>query len=63
MTITVDNKLSEQLSFYQELLKKDLSTMLEEAFEQYFVSEEKRLAEQDPMTTLTYDEFWDDLDI
>jgi hypothetical protein len=37
--------------------------MLKEALEQYFVNEEKRLAEQDPMTNLSYDEFWDDLDI
>ena len=63
MTITLDDNTAQQLAFYQELLKKDIPTMLSEALEQYFVSEEKRLAEQDPMTTLTYDEFWDDLDI
>jgi len=63
MTITIDDTLSQQLSFYQDLLKKDLNTILHEALEQYFVSEEKRLAEQDPMTNLSYDEFWDGLDI
>lgn len=63
MTITVNNALSEQLSFYQDLLNKDIPTMLEEALEQYFVAEEKRLAEQDPMTTLSYDEFWEGVDL
>ena len=63
MTITLEQPLSEQLSFYSELLKKDTNTMIQEALEQYFVSEEKRLAEQDPMTNLSYDEFWDGLDI
>ena len=63
MTITIDEPLAAQLSFYQELLKKDVNTMLHEALEQYFVSEEKRLAEQDPMTNLSYDEFWDGLDV
>jgi len=60
---TVDEKSMEQLRFYSELLKKDIPTMVHEALEQYFVNEEKRLAEQDPMTNLSYDEFWDDLDI
>ena len=63
MTITVNNALTEQLSFYQDLLHKDIPTMLEEALEQYFVAEEKRLAEQDPMTTLSYDEFWEGVDL
>ncbi len=63
MTITIDDALSQQLSFYQDLLKKDINTMLHEAFEQYFVSEEKRLAEQDPLTNLSYDEFWDGVDL
>jgi len=63
MTITLEQPLSEQLSFYSELLKKEPTTMIQEALEQYFVSEEKRLAEQDPMTNLSYDEFWDGLDI
>jgi len=60
---TLDAKTMEQLAFYSELLKKDIPMMVHEALEQYFVNEEKRLAEQDPMTNLSYDEFWDDLDI
>ncbi len=63
MTITIDKPLSEQLEFYQELLKKTPELMLQEALEQYFVAEEKRLAEQDPLTNLSYDEFWDGLEI
>ena len=63
MTITIDDNLAQQLSFYEELLKKDLNTMLHEAFEQYFISEEKRLSEQDPLTNLSYDEFWDGVEL
>jgi len=62
-TIKIDKTLQEQLAFYSELLKKSPEQMIKEALEQYFVNEEKRLAEQDPMTNLSYDEFWDGLDL
>ena len=61
--IKIDEKLQEQLAFYSELLKKSPEVMIKEALEQYFVNEEKRLAEQDPMTNVSYDEFWDGLDV
>ena len=60
---TVDNLLA-----FSELLHKDVNTMLEEALEQYFESEQKRLIEKgieedSTMTNLDYDEFWDDVDL
>ena len=60
---TVDNLLA-----FSELLHKDINTMLEEALEQYFESEQKRLIEKgieedSTMTNLDYDEFWDDVDL
>jgi len=60
---TVDN-----LQAFSELLKKDVNQMLEEALEQYFESEQKKLIEKGieedaTMTNLDYDEFWSDMEI
>ena len=60
---TVDN-----LELFSQMLKKDVNTMLEEALEQYFDTEQKRLMEknindENAMTNLDYDEFWDGMDI
>ena len=60
---TVDN-----LHLFSEMLNKDINTMLEEALEQYFDSEQKKLLEknisdENAMTNLDFDEFWDDVDI
>ena len=60
---TVDN-----LQAFSELLKKDVNQMLEEALEQYFESEQKKLIEKGieedaTMTNLDYDEFWDGVEI
>ena len=60
---TVDN-----LHLFAEMLNKDINTMLEEALEQYFDSEQKKLMEKNisddnAMTNLDFDEFWDDVDI
>lgn len=58
----------ENLHLFSEMLKKDINSMLEEALEQYFDSEQKKLMEKNinddnAMTNLDFDEFWDDLDI
>lgn len=60
---TVDN-----LELYAQLLNKDVNTMLEEALEAYFDNEQKRLMEknindENAMTNLDYDEFWDGVDM
>lgn len=57
----------ERLEFYADLLNKDINMMLDEALEQYFKSEEKRIATQgiydeSAQTNLDFNEFWDDLD-
>ena len=54
----------ENLQAFSEILKKDINTMLEEALEQYFQSEQEKLLEknqddENAMTNLDYDEFWD----
>jgi len=53
---------------FSKLLNKDINVMIEEALEQYFESEQKKLIEKGieedaSMTNLDYDEFWDGLDI
>ncbi len=58
----------ENLQLFSEMLNKDMNTMLEEALEQYFDNEQKKLMEKNinddnAMTNLGFDEFWDDLDI
>lgn len=58
----------ENLHLYSELLKKDISTILEEALEQYFENEQKKLLEknmedENAMTNLDFDEFWDGIDL
>jgi len=58
----------ENLKAFSELLKKDVSWVLEEALTEYFSTVqkqllEKNLADENAMTNLDYDEFWDGLDI
>ena len=60
---TVDN-----LQLFSQMLKKDINTILEEALEQYFDNEQKKLMEQNihddnAKTNLNYDEFWDGVDL
>jgi len=60
---TLDVATMDRLKAFGELLNKDTNTMINEALEQYFETKEEEIARQDPMTNLSYDEFWDDLDI
>lgn len=54
----------ESLELYAKLLNKDINTMLDEALEQYFITEqEKLIAKEQNATNLSYDEFWDGVDI
>ena len=60
---TVDDLLG-----FSKILNKDVNVMIEEALEQYFENEQKKLIEKGidedaSMTNLDYDEFWDGLDI
>ena len=58
----------ENLQAFSEILKKDINTMLEEALEQYFQNEQQKLIEknqddENAMTNLDFDEFWDDVEL
>jgi len=55
----------EMLQAFSQLLNKSPSLIVEEALMRYFAEEEQRLAEEEEraLTTFSYDEFWDGLDI
>jgi len=54
----------ENLEIYSEILKKDFNTMLDEALELYFKVENEKLLkknenDENAMTNLDFDEFWE----
>ncbi len=58
----------ENLKSFSEILKKDINAIMEEALAEYFESQQQKLMEknqfdENAMTNLDFDEFWDDLDI
>ncbi len=61
-------KTIENLETFSQLLNKDINLILEEALSQYFENEEKKILEKNQednnmMTNLDFDEFWDEVDI
>ncbi|MDQ7043947.1 MAG: hypothetical protein Q9M34_10530 [Sulfurimonas sp.] len=68
MNIQINQDNYENLDNYKEILQKDESTMINEALQLYFQTQQKKLLEQDienenAMTNLSYDEFWDDIEV
>ncbi|MDD3591310.1 MAG: hypothetical protein PHO65_01565 [Sulfurovum sp.] len=66
--IELKHSTVENLQLYSELLGKDANRMLEEALDLYFEAQQKRLLEknldnENMMTNLDYDEFWDGVDL
>ena len=58
----------QNLENFSGILKKDYSTMINEALEDYFANAqkallEKNLSDENALTNLDFDEFWDDIDI
>jgi len=69
-SITLELKADklESLELYAELLKKDINMMLDEALELYFKVEQEKLLgknqnDENAMTNLDFDEFWDGVDL
>ena len=65
---TLDTKTIEALKEYSALLKRPINLMLKEALQEYFNKIEKELlektmADENAVTSLSYDEFWDGVDI
>lgn len=68
MNISINPDNYENLSNFKEILKKDESTMINEALELYFERAQKNLLEknldnENALTNLSYDEFWDDVEV
>ena len=66
ITIKPDNL--ENLENFSQILKKDFSSIINEALEEYFEKEQKKLLEknienENALTNLDFDEFWDDVEI
>jgi hypothetical protein len=58
----------ENLQAYSEMLDKEISTVIEEALDAYFAETQKRLlekniADENAMTNLDYDAFWDGVEL
>lgn len=58
----------ENLQLFSEITGKDINSMLEEALDEYFIAMQKKMLEkniedENMLTNLDYDEFWDGVDI
>ena len=68
MNISINPDNYENLTNFKEILKKDESKMINEALELYFETEQKKLLEkniedENVLTNLDFDEFWDGVDL
>ncbi len=68
MEIVINNYNTENLQTFSEILKKDPNTLVNLALEEFFEREqkkllEKNLADENAMTNLDYDEFWDGVEL
>ena len=64
MKVVLNQENLQNLDFFTALLKKDANAIVNEALALYFKETQERLAaEKDSQTNLSYDEFWDDLEI
>ncbi len=68
MEFKLNQETIENINTFSQILKKDVNTILNEALEQYFEAEQQKLVEknqedENALTNLDYDEFWDGVDI
>ena len=68
MQITINDYNLQNLETFTQILKKDESALINEALELFFEQEQKKLLEknledENALTNLDYDEFWDGVDI
>ena len=68
MKITINDYNMQNLQTFSEVKKKDISFLINEALEQYFENEQRKLLEknlenENAMTNLDFDEFWDDVEL
>jgi hypothetical protein len=68
LNFTLKPDTIESLIAFSELLKKDISWIIEDALEEYFAQVQKELleksmADESAMTNLDYDEFWEGVEL
>ena len=68
INFSLGKDILEELDAYTKILKKDYSEILKEALEDYFDKQQKILLDknsddENAMTNLDFNEFWDDIDI
>ena len=68
MEFKLNQETIENINTFSQILKKDVNTILNEALEQYFDNEqqkllEKNLNDENALTNLDFNEFWDDIEI
>ena len=64
MEVFLDEENLQNLEVFEGLLRKDKNSMINEALKFYFKEEAQRLEEENSsQTNLSFDEFWDDVDI
>jgi len=68
MQIKIDDYNMQNLEAFSQLKKKDISALINEALEQYFENEQEKLLkknieDENAMTNLDFNEFWDDVEL
>ena len=66
--IELKQSIVENLQLFSEITGKDINLMLEEALEEYFTAIQKKMLEkniedENMLTNLDYDEFWDGVNL
>ena len=66
--ITFQQTLVDDLVAFSKILHKDINTMVQEAVEEYLANQQQKLIEQslyddNAMTNLDYNEFWEGIDV
>jgi len=62
------NETINNLKIFSQMLDKSIDEIMEEALDEYFIviqkqKLEKNIADENAMTSLDYDEFWDGVDL
>jgi len=65
---TLNSENLQNLTNFSEILKKDKNSIVNEALQEYFTNKHEELLGNDPtgesaMTNLSYEEFWDDIEV
>jgi len=62
--VRISEENLQSLELFEPLLGKDKNSMINEALSFYFEEQAKRIEEENnSQTNLSFDEFWDDVDI